>query len=151
MNALLLHLPEYFIERIYLKLSTPGSMYDTDGKTLICKTLELPWLNNLGNKSCVPERTYLVLKMRPSFGRDYGYFRFSYVEGRTMNQEADMSSILMHPITFVKDLLGCVGVGSRHADLDGDSLPEMVESKVKLKWMYDNLPAAFLVTIKKKE
>lgn len=147
-------LPKFSLPRVYLPTETLGSIYDdsiTDPeKAIICKTMELPWLNNKNNVSCIPEDLYIVTKMKPSFGRDYGYFRFAYVIGRTMNPGANMSSILMHRITYVKDLAGCVGVGGRHADLNKDGIPDMADSGKKLQWMYENMPDVFLLDIKKK-
>jgi hypothetical protein len=137
------------IERVYLPTETLGSMYNPTGE-LICKTLELPWKDNKSNLSCIPEGIYTVRKMRPGFGRDYGYFRFMTVPGRTVNRVLGMSTILIHPITYVKDLLGCIGVGSRFADLNKDGVPDMAESRTKLQWMYDNLPEEFEVEIVKK-
>lgn len=137
------------IERVYLATETLGSWYGEDG-SLICKTMELPWLDNRNNISCIPEGIYKLKKMPPGFGRDYAYFRFLYVSGRGMNRVLNMSTILVHKITFVKDLKGCIGVGSRFMDLNKDGMPDMVESGIKLKWMADNLPNEFELLITQK-
>jgi hypothetical protein len=50
----------------------------------------------------------------------------------------------------VKDLLGCIGVGGRFQDLNGDDVPDMVESGKTLQWMHDNLPDQFSIKITKK-
>lgn len=139
-------LVEHVIERVYLPTSTPGSWYDEKGQ-LVCKTLEPRWLNNQrdnkateeNDASCIPEGTYIVRKNPPKPSRNYGYFRFDHVEGR--------SGILVHRITYVKDLLGCIGVGGRHVDLNKDGIPDIVDSSKKLQWMYENLPEVFKLTI----
>jgi hypothetical protein len=141
------------MECVELPSRRVGSLLDPE-RLLIAKTLELPWLNNRSNVSCIPytvgDEKYTVVKMPPGFGRDYGYFRLTYVKGRSINQMLMMSAILMHPASHPKDLLGCIGCGSRFADLDGDNVPEIVESKLKIKWMYENLPDVFHLQIVKK-
>jgi hypothetical protein len=139
----------YKLERVYLPTQTLGSIYDTKGN-LICKTMELPWLENKSNVSCIPEGSYLIHKQEPSFGRKYGYFRFDKVQNRGMNQVAKKSTILIHRITYVKDLRGCIGVGGRFVDLNKDGDPDMVDSGKKLQWMYENLPDQFILEIVKK-
>src|SRR5688572_6226849 len=131
---------KYTIERVYLKEETLGSMYDED-RLLICKTMELPWRENKSSAdsneaSCVPEGTYKVKKQPPKVGRDYGYFRFEYVPGRRVDPVTKMSHILMHRITYVKDLLGCVGIGGRFGDINKDGVPDMLESSKTLQSMY---------------
>jgi hypothetical protein len=152
-----MEIEKHTLERVYLPTETLGSWYDAKGK-LICKTMELPWLGNrrddpktkVNEASCIPEDTYLVMKQAPSFGRDYGYFRFKDVKGRGFNQAAGGSTILVHRITYVKDLLGCIGVGGKFQDINGDGVPDMIESGKTLEWMYKTLPDLFLLTIKKK-
>jgi hypothetical protein len=143
------------IERVYLPTETLGSMYDDATRELLAKTMELPWRDNKrspdsNEASCVPEGIYLIVKQEPKPGRDYGYFRFKHVPGRGINSATGMSSILIHRITYVKDLLGCVGVGSRFHDFNKDGVPDMAESSVKMEWLYQNLPNEFTLTIKSK-
>ena len=140
----------FIIERVYLGTETLGSFYDSDMK-LIAKTMELPWKDNKSNVSCIPEGEYFVKKQKPgTAGRDYGYFRFVHVSGRGVNTALGMSTILMHRITFVKDLKGCIGIGSRFKDFNKDGIPDMEESGKKLQWMYENLPDEFDLIIRKK-
>lgn len=139
----------FVIERVYLETETLGSWYNEAGE-VIAKTMELPWKDNHSNVSCIPEGIYIVHKQKPSFGRDYGYFRFQHVPGRGRNEAAGMSTILVHKITYVKDLQGCIGVGGRHVDLNKDGVPDMVDSGKKLLWMYQTLPDIFELEIIKK-
>lgn len=147
-------LKKYTLERVYLPTETLGSIYDSE-RYLICKTMELCWRDNKSSAdsnlaSCVPEGTYKVVKQQPKPSRNYGYFRFEYVPGRRVGPD-NMSHILIHRITYVKDLLGCVGVGSRFHDFNKDGVPDMAESSVKMEWMFQNLPDEFLLEIKKKD
>ena len=152
---------KYTIERVYLKdkdgnpTETLGSWYD-DKRIIVCKTLELPDRGNVSSAdssiaSCVMEGLYKLKKQPPKAGRDYGYFRFEYVPGRRVDPVTKMSHILVHRITYVKDLLGCVGVGGRFHDWNKDGVPDMADSSKKLQWMYENLPNEFLLEIKKKD
>jgi len=148
-------LPRYFLERVYLPTSTPGSWYDRGGVNLICKTLELPFRNNSispdpWHASCIVEGVHLFVLQPPRPDRNYEYFRCVHAPGRNWYPDTRMSSILVHPITYVSGLLGCIGVGSRFADLDNDGIPDMVESTKKLLWMTKNLPKAFELEILKK-
>lgn len=141
------------IERVYLPTETLGSMYRTG--EMICKTMELPWRNNRSSAdsnlaSCIPEGIYIVHKQAPEERRKYGYFRFEFVQGRNIDDVTKWSRILIHRITYVNDLLGCIGVGSRFTDLNNDKVPDMEASGIKLQWMYDNLPDVFELEIKEK-
>ena len=142
------------LKRIYLPTETLGSLYDETSK-LICKTMELPWRENKSSAdssvaSCIPEGTYEFIKQPPKESRPYGYFRCKKVAGRNTDPTTGMSRILIHRITYVKDLLGCIGVGGRFEDLNKDGVPDMVESGKTLQWMYDNLPETFTLKIVKK-
>lgn len=152
---------KYFLYRIYLLTETLGSIFDEAGM-LICKTMELPWRDNkIGATheiaSCIPEGTYIVEKQAPTEKRPYGFFRFRAIKDRSINKWVKdklgkaMSSILIHRITYVKDLLGCIGVGGRFHDFDNDGVPDMADSGKKLQWMYDNLPDVFELTISEKK
>lgn len=131
----------YFLKRVYLPTETLGSIYAPDG-SLVCKTMELPWKDNARSVSCIPEGTYHVIKQPPKPSRQYPYFRLPKVNGR--------SGILIHRITYVKDLRGCIGVGGRFVDLNKDGVPDMVDSSKKLQWMIDNLPEEFDLIITEK-
>ena len=128
------------LERVYLETETLGSIY-MDGQ-VIAKTMELPWKQNKRAISCIPEDTYKVVKQPPKPTRNYAYFRLPNVIGRT--------GILIHRITYVKELKGCIGVGSRFYDFNKDGVPDMAESSAKLQWMIDNLPDEFYLQIRKK-
>lgn len=119
--------------------------------------MELPWRLNQRKISCIPEAVYRVTKEKPipkdnpntpqdeSGGRkprDYGHFRIHDVPNR--------SGVLVHRITFVKDLLGCIGVGGRFHDFNSDGVPDMADSSSKLQWMVENMPDEFELEISRK-
>jgi hypothetical protein len=144
----------YKIERVKLPTETLGSLYSPKGE-LLAKTMELPWRDNKGSEdsskaSCIPEGLYIVIKQPPKESRPYGYFRLKHVEGRTVDKVTGMSHILMHRITYVKDLLGCIGIGGAFSDLNKDGVPDMVESSKTLEKLYETLPEEFelLITLK---
>jgi hypothetical protein len=83
--------------RSYLPTKTIGVLVHDDFKV---HTLELPWLHNKINESCIPEGTYMV--HRDKTGR-HQYFAIQAVVNRTF--------IEIHPATTVLDLLGCTGLG----------------------------------------
>jgi hypothetical protein len=136
-----LKLPQYLLNRVYLPTETLGSIYDSRGG-LICKTMELPWKDNKRAISCIPENEYLVIYQPPKAGREYEYFRLPEVNNR--------SGILIHRITYVKDLKGCIGVGGKHVDLNKDGVPDMVESSKTLQEMIDTMPKQFRLLIESK-
>lgn len=140
-------LPRYFLDTLLLPNSTPGSWYDTDHKTLIAKTLELPWRNNAmstdwNKASCIPAAIYLLRLEPPKPSRPYPYFRVVHVPGRNYEPLYNASNVLVHPANRVDQLLGCIAPGSRHTVLEGDGVG-VADSIKKLDWMVRNLPKIF--------
>jgi hypothetical protein len=132
--------PLVVIERVDLPTETLGSWY-VNGK-LICKTMELPWKNNEHNVSCIPEGIYDCVKEATSNNHDYPHFRILNVP--------DRDGILVHKISFVSGLKGCVGVGE-FKDLNGDQVPDIINSGINLQKLYDMLPNKFKLIIRKKK
>lgn len=148
-------LNRYYLNRVYLPDSTPGSWHDDKG-TLICKTLELTWRNNAisgdpRKASCIVEGVYLFVWQPPTVLRNYEYYRAVHVPGRHWSAATGMSSVLVHPANLADQLLGCIAPGSRHVDINQDKIIDIVDSKAKLKWMTSNLPTAFELEIRKKQ
>lgn len=145
-------LPLYLLERVYLKDRTLGSIYDERGG-LICKTLELPWLDNARKISCIKEGTYTVTWSPPVMAdnpdtpqdesggrarRVYEHYIVHNVPGR--------SGILIHRGSNPTHSQGCILVGGRFADFNS-LMPTLEESGVKLQWMVDNLPKKFSLRV----
>lgn len=129
------------LERVYLATETLGSLYDEEG-TMLAKTMELAWKNNQRSISCIPEGVYDVIKQPPKESRPYPYFRLPNVPGR--------SGILIHKISYVSGLKGCIGVGE-FADLNNDGVPDMIKSGVTLQRLIETLPDEFVINIVKKQ
>ena len=130
------------LERVYLQAETLGSIYDSDG-TLLVKTMELPWKDNQHNVSCIPEGVYKKVKKEPYTEKHpYPHFRIYDVPNR--------NGILIHLVTRVQQLLGCVGVGSAFKDLNNDGVPDMIGSSIALNALYNKMPDEFELEIKEK-
>lgn len=136
------------VKRVYLDTHTLGSLYK-DG-VLLCKTMELKWQGNRKGISCIPEGEYLTTKEPPIPANDpqgrkerpYWHFRIHDVPNR--------SGILIHRITYVKDLQGCIGVGMEFKDLNKDGVLDMAGSTLALEKLVKELPDKFTLTITKK-
>lgn len=128
------------LERTYLKTVTFG-VWMHDGKD-ICKTMELPWKENRQNISCIPEGNYWVKKCPPTEKRPYEYLRFLNVPGR--------DGILVHRITWVKDLRGCIGVGKILLPTPNPENRKMLESGKALTELINILPSQFMIQIMEK-
>lgn len=92
-----------------------------DGLDLIfsCVTLELPWEDNLSNVSCVPKGVY---KIKPRYSDKYKqHYILEYVQ--------DREYILIHHGNFYTDTRGCILLGSRFREINGDSLLDITASR----------------------
>jgi len=88
---------ELFLERLYFSKGTNGRLWY--GEQLICHTIELPWLQNEKQISCIPIGKYRLLKR---FHKKFGcHLWVSNVPNRQY--------ILIHPANNAqKELLGCI-------------------------------------------
>lgn len=111
---------------------------EKNGKTIFeCKTLELPWLNNQVRKSCIPAGKYqVVTRFSPKFRN---HFHILDVPGRTW--------ILIHAGNYYTDILGCVLVGERHLDINGDGFRDVTNSKNTLNKLLQLAPEGFELLI----
>lgn len=113
---------------------------ETDDNTEVlwsCKTLELPYNGNKKRESSIPSGSYKATKWNsPKFG---ACFKIHEVEGR--------SDILIHTGNFKRQTAGCILVGERFIDIDGDGATDISNSKVTLSKMLDILPSEFKITI----
>lgn len=88
---------ELYLYRQYFTNGTNGSLY-LDG-VLVCHTIELPWRDNMPNKSCIPEGVY-PLTLRQTLKRGQ-HLLVSNVPKRSL--------ILLHPANnALKELKGCI-------------------------------------------
>ncbi|WP_373399690.1 DUF5675 family protein [Algoriphagus halophilus] len=88
-----------------------------------CYTLELPWMDNQVGKSCIPPGEYRLAHRRsPKYG---DHIHVMEVPGR--------SYILIHPANFVTQLRGCIAVGEKRMDINGDGVPDVANSRKALE------------------
>lgn len=103
----------------------------------IAKTMELPWRNNQSKISCIPCGEYQVVRRNsPKYG---DHFHLLNVPGRQL--------ILIHVANYFSDLLGCIGVGESHTDINGDGLRDVTRSGPKMKQLLALFPKTFKLTI----
>ncbi len=108
------------LNRIYFPEGTQGVL-EWNG-TLICYTIELPWLGNQRRTSCIPEGEYfLQLRFSPKFK---WHFLLIDVPGRDL--------ILIHPANDAKlELLGCIAPVTVHTGIGKGSASRKALAKLK--------------------
>lgn len=93
---------ELVLARQYFSSGTNGTLL-FNGHT-ICKTIELPWLNNQRRISCIPEGTYFIRK------RFSSKFKWHLEVMNVKNRDL----ILFHPANnALKELNGCIAPVSK--------------------------------------
>jgi len=103
-----------------------------------CFTLELPWKGNELNVSCIPRALgYKGEKHKSPANGDV--IAITNVFNRTYIQ--------IHSANFLRQLKGCIAVGDSIKFLDGDSLPDVTNSKNTLKKLLAVLPKKFMIEI----
>lgn len=104
------------ISRAYYSDCTLGRLFIVG---FSCHTLELPWLGNEPDKSCIPEGVY---DYRAAYSdrakRDVIWI--DGVEGRT--------AIQVHPGNYTSQILGCCLVGDGVQDINKDGTPDVTNS-----------------------
>lgn len=113
---------------------------DEGNKLFSCKTLELPWLNNKKNESCIPLGNYKVsLRQSAKYNKHY---HIQDVPGR--------SFVLIHIGNFNTQTKGCILVGEKLADLNADGCKDVTNSKATLQKLLKIAPEGFDLEIKRK-
>lgn len=93
-------------------------------------TLELPWVCNARNISCIPVGRY---RISHRWSQKYGdHVLIENVPNRSM--------ILIHAGNLPSQTRGCVLVGTGLADINDDDKPEVINSRVALRKLVDMLP-----------
>lgn len=127
---------EISISRIYQPDCTLGIMNHRSG--FRCCSLELPWLNNQKNISCVPAGIYECFKRHSNNNGDV--FELRNVINRTFIQ--------CHSANFTRQIKGCIIVGDSFTDIDKDGILDVTNSKTTHKKLMSLLPEKFLLEIK---
>lgn len=96
-------------------------------ESFIAKSLELPWLDNMSQVSCIPKGEYLCKYTRSkriseATKKDYFTYEIFDVPNR--------SGIRIHPANYFHQLIGCVALGDveKELDLDGDGSLDIIHS-----------------------
>lgn len=124
-----------YIERWYQKDCTIGRL---SYGGFNCFVLELPWLDNQVNISCIPEGAYEA-KKRISPSKKYQVIEYIDVPNRTYIQA--------HYGNYTSQLLGCQLYGDSVKYIDNDSIPDVTNSEKTLKKLLAILPDKFLIKI----
>ncbi|MGA7236316.1 MAG: DUF5675 family protein [Bryobacteraceae bacterium] len=128
-------LPQYSLVR---RPSTPdgtlGIWFNRDG-TELCKTIELPWLDNHPETSCIPA---MVVRFERFISPKHGQVWVA-------TDVPDRSEIEVHNANLAKQLLGCIGVGNSFGTLEG--LPAVLNSVDTLNRLRATLPGSFRLNI----
>ncbi len=137
-----------FIEAKQPLQATLSRLYDygkeTVGKLVygdfMCNTLELGYKANTTNISSIPKGTYkCVWSFSPKFMRHT--YELLNVPGR--------SGIRIHSSNLYSQLMGCVALGRGYDNLDGDGLPDILNSRATMKLFEEKLGRKeFLLEIK---
>ena len=108
------------LHRTYFPEGTQGSLVWNG--TLVCYTIELPWLHNQRRISCIPEGEYVLQRrFSPKF---QWHLHLQNVTGRDL--------ILIHPANnAATELLGCIAPVTRHTGVGRGSSSRKAMEKLK--------------------
>jgi hypothetical protein len=129
--------------RDYKADETLGKMFVFDGlnKLYECYCLELPWLNNEHNVSCIPEGSYTVIKYSDTKHKDVFW----------VQDVPDRDGILIHKGNWVTgkqiDSLGCLLVGTEFMDIDQNGTIDIIHPDIALGNLNLYLPDKFKLYI----
>lgn len=102
-----------------------------------CFTLELPWLFNQKNVSCIPAGSYFATRYKsPSKG---DVILLINVENRDY--------IEIHAGNYTSQIQGCILVGDSIKYLNADGIPDVTNSRVTLENLLAGLPEVFTIKI----
>lgn len=122
----------FLLRTIYEEKQVLGNLIliqDTD-ILFSCKTLELAWNNNTPQISCVPSGIYpIVLEYSPSFKMDLW----------ELKEVPNRSEVKIHSANYNSQLLGCVGLGKEHTDINNDGFRDIISSKDTLGKFHYNM------------
>jgi hypothetical protein len=122
------------IDRKHYANATTGRV---EFEGFFCHSLELPWLNNKTDVSCIPNGIYLCRKIiSPNHGN---CFEIVDVHERTL--------IRGHKANFTYELLGCIAFGDSIKDLNNDGVLDVTNSKVTFEKLMGKLPQEFFIEI----
>lgn len=112
--------------------------FEKEQKIFECKTLELPWLLNTIDISCITPDKYVIIKVynHPKYGN---CFEILNVKNRT--------DILSHFGNYKKDTRGCILPGEGFTDIDNDGLLDVTYSRDTIRKIWNITPDKFTIEI----
>ena len=114
-----------------------GYVFDGLDKVFEFKTLELPWLDNQRNISCIRAGKYKVEKrISPKFGWT---FHIKNVRER--------SHILIHSGNYYTQIRGCILVGKKFTDINDDGCLDVNDSVPTIVLLLEIMPDDFDLNI----
>lgn len=120
---------------------TLGSLTAKNGQSVFtCKTLELPYLNNARNISCIPVGTYTCkYTFSPRFLK--WTYEIKNVSGR--------SGIRIHSGNYYTDIDGCIILGNAFKDINRDNVLDVINSRITVNALEQFMGKKdFVLTIK---
>lgn len=93
-------------------------LFEGLNKIFECCTLELPYLENENDISCVYTGIHLLTYYKRPNGKD------SYLFRNVINRRW----IEIHQLNYYDQTDGCIGVGKDHIDIDNDGLKDITHS-----------------------
>lgn len=129
-----------FILRSNFNSQTLGNILVIEDTDVLfqAKTLELPDLLNQKRISCIPEGIYTCVKhTSPKFG-----------DCVWIQNVPNRDEILIHPANYKSDLLGCIGLGDAHIDINKDGLKDITNSKKTVERFLKIVPNTFQLVIR---
>lgn len=118
----------------------------SDSQVFTCRSLELPWLDNKNDVSCIPEGEYLCKwtrspRLSTLAGQDVFTYEITGVPGRT--------GIRIHSANYFSELKGCIALGDTHKDINNDGHNDTLHSGNTVKQFNTILNARdFMLVIK---
>jgi len=116
---------DVIITRTYVAKQTLGELKAfKNGKVFKCKTLELPWLDNQQNISCIPQGLYdVVYTFSPRM------LKYTYELKKVQNR----SGIRVHTANYFYQLKGCIALGDGFKDINKDGQLDVINSSKTIK------------------
>lgn len=104
-----------------------------------CWTLELPWVCNERYISCIPDGEYQAHLYR---SRRHG-------DVILLKNVPNREFIEIHSGNYTRQIKGCILVGDSITYQDGDTIPDVTNSRKTLNTLIGLLPEAFTVEIER--
>lgn len=97
-----------------------------------CATLELPWKDNNRGISCIPKGLYNWIKVVATAAIPYPHILILSVANR--------DGVCIHRANYVRQLKGCIAVGEKHIDIDGNGELDVTNSTKTFESLMAILP-----------